>query len=221
MSTEQVARLLADFDRQEPSKGRSRVVPFDHALHSNTKAQPPKPVAPPPEDDAYQRGLSAGYATARTEYERKLNDEREKFETRLGEERSDLLNETAARIADNIEDVGKQLEARIAGVTARILEPLISSAVQRQAAASFVEKLSSITGDSQAASANNRAVRIDRTGAEQTRRALDRGRASRRAGGRSVCRRGPDRPRNPGEDLGRTIEIRGSRLRWLIRTKPS
>lgn len=148
MSTEQVARLLADFDRQEPSKGRSRVVPFDHALHSNTKAQPPKPVAPPPEDDAYQRGLSAGYATARTEYERKLNDEREKFETRLGEERSDLLNETAARIVDNIEDVGKQLEARIAGVTARILEPLISSAVQRQAAASFVEKLSSITGDS-------------------------------------------------------------------------
>lgn len=148
MSTEQVARLLADFDRQEPSKGRSRVVPFDHALHSNTKAQPPKPVGPPPEDDAYQRGLSAGYATARTEYERKLNDEREKFETRLGEERSDLLNETAARIADNIGDVGKQLEARIAGVTARILEPLISSAVQRQAAASFVEKLSSITGDS-------------------------------------------------------------------------
>lgn len=148
MSTEQVARLLTDFDRQESSKGRSRVVPFDHALHSNTKALPPKPAAPPPEDDAYQRGLSAGYATARTEYERKLNDEKQKFEARLGEERSDLLNETAARIAGNIEDVGKQLEARIAGVTARILEPLISNAVQRQAAASFVEKLSSITGDS-------------------------------------------------------------------------
>jgi len=148
MSTEQVARLLADFDRPEPSKGRSRVVPFDHTLHSNAKAQPPKPAAPPPEDDAYQRGLSAGYATARTEYERKLNDEREKFEARLGEERSDLLNETAARIADNIEEIGKQLEARIAGVTARILEPLISNAVQRQAATSFVEKLSSITGDS-------------------------------------------------------------------------
>jgi vacuolar-type H+-ATPase subunit I/STV1 len=148
MSTEQVARLLTDFDRQEPPKGRSRVVPFDHALHSSTKAQPPKPAAPPPEDDAYQRGLSAGYATARTEYERKLNDEKEKFDVRLGEERSDLLNETAARIADNIEEVGRQLEARIAGVTARILEPLISNAVQKQAAASFVEKLSSITGDS-------------------------------------------------------------------------
>lgn len=148
MSTEQVARLLTDFDRQESSKGRSRVVPFDHALHSNTKALSPKPAAPPPEDDAYQRGLSAGYATARTEYERNLNDEKEKFEARLGEERSDLLNETATRIAGNIEEVGKQLEARIAGVTARILEPLISNAVQRQAAASFVEKLSSITGDS-------------------------------------------------------------------------
>lgn len=148
MSTEQVARLLTDFDRQESSKGRSRVVPFDHALHSSTKAQPSKPAAPPLEDDAYQRGLSAGYATARTEYERKLNDEKEKFDVRLGEERNDLLNETAARIADSIEDAGKQLEARIAGVTARILEPLISNAVQRQAAASFVEKLSSITGDS-------------------------------------------------------------------------
>ena len=148
MSTEQVARLLADFERQEPSKGRSRVVPFDHTLHSNAKAQPPKPAAPPMDDDAYQRGLSAGYATARAEYERKLNDEKEKFDVRLGEERNDLLNETAARIADSIEEVGKQIEARIAGVTARILEPLISNAVQRQAAASFVEKLSSITGDS-------------------------------------------------------------------------
>jgi len=146
MSTEQVARLLADFDRQEPAKSRSRVVPFDHALHSNAKAQP-KPAAPP-EDDAYQRGLSAGYATARTEYERKLNDEKEKFDVRLVEERSDLLNETAVRIAGNIEEVGRQLEARIAGVTARILEPLISTAAQKQAAASFVEKLSSITGDS-------------------------------------------------------------------------
>ena len=43
MSTEQVARLLANFDRPEPSKGRSRVVPFDHALHSNPKVQPKPP----------------------------------------------------------------------------------------------------------------------------------------------------------------------------------
>jgi vacuolar-type H+-ATPase subunit I/STV1 len=146
MSTEQVARLLTNFDRHEPSKGRSRVVPFDQALHSNTKPQP-KPAAPP-EDDAYQRGLSEGYAAARAEYERKLDDEKDKFDARLGEERQDLLNETAATIASNIAEVGHQLEARIAGVTARILEPLISSVVQKQAVASFVEKLSSVTGDS-------------------------------------------------------------------------
>lgn len=152
MSTEQVARLLANFDRQEPSKGHSRVVPFDHALHSSTKMQPsaksqPKPAAPP-EDDVYQRGLSEGYAAARAEYEQKLNDETDKFSARLGEERNDLLNETAARIANDIAEVGNQLEAKIAGVTARILEPLISSVVQKQAVASFVEKLSSVTGDS-------------------------------------------------------------------------
>ena len=48
----------------------------------------------------------------------------------------------------DIAEIGNQLEPKIAGVTARILEPLISSAVQKQAAASFVEQLSSVTSDS-------------------------------------------------------------------------
>ena len=148
MSAEKVARLLTDFDRPEPAKSRSRVVPFDHSLHSNPKAQPKPPPPVPPEEDAYQRGLSEGYATARTEYEQKLNDETSRFSARLGEERHDLLNETAAKIASEIAEVGNQLEARIAGVTARILEPFITSAVQKQAVATFVEKLSSLTSDS-------------------------------------------------------------------------
>lgn len=149
MSAEKVARLLTDFDRPEPAKSRSRVVPFDHSLHSNPKAQPkPPPPVVAPEEEAYQRGLSEGYATARTEYEQKLNEETSRFDTRLGEERHDLLNETAARIASEIAEVGNQLEARIAGVTARILEPFITSAVQKQAVATFVEKLSSLTSDS-------------------------------------------------------------------------
>ena len=38
MSSEKVARLLADFDRQEPQKARSRVVPFDHAQHSSCES---------------------------------------------------------------------------------------------------------------------------------------------------------------------------------------
>ena len=59
-----------------------------------------------------------------------------------------MLNEAADSIASNIAEIGNQLELRIAGVTARILEPLISSVVQKQAVASFVEKLSSVTGDS-------------------------------------------------------------------------
>jgi hypothetical protein len=144
MSAEKVALLLADFDRPD-LKGRGRVVPFDHALHSGPKLQP-KP-APPPEDDGYQRGISDGYAAAAAEYEAKLNDERERFNARLEEQRCDLLNENAANIANSVLEVGSQLEARIAGVTARVLEPLISNAVQRQAVAGFVEKLSSFTTD--------------------------------------------------------------------------
>ncbi len=39
MSAEQVARLIADFDRPEPPKTRSRVVPFDHLHHSSVQPQ--------------------------------------------------------------------------------------------------------------------------------------------------------------------------------------
>jgi hypothetical protein len=146
MSADKVALLLADFDRQD-LKGRGRVVPFDHALHSGSKHQPKPAPPPPPEDDGYQRGISDGYAAAAAEYEAKLNDEKERFSARLEEERTNLLNEGAARIADSVLEVGSQLEARIAGVTARILEPLISNAVQRQAVAGFVEKLSAVASD--------------------------------------------------------------------------
>jgi hypothetical protein len=59
-----------------------------------------------------------------------------------------LLNETAGKIAGDIAEIGNQLETKIAGVAARILEPFISSALQKQAVATFVEQLSSLTSDS-------------------------------------------------------------------------
>jgi hypothetical protein len=146
MSSDKVARLLTDFDRSDPQKGRSRVVPFDHAQHSNPKPQP-RP-APPPEDDPFQRGRSVGYATALAEFEQKLDDERQKFSVQLEEERREMQNGLAVKIANDIEQVGSELEAKIAGVTARILEPFISGAVQKQAVTTFVEQLTSITSDS-------------------------------------------------------------------------
>jgi flagellar biosynthesis/type III secretory pathway protein FliH len=149
MSSEKVARLLTDFDQQEPLKSSSRVVPFDYAQHS-ARSQP-KPAAvppPPPEDDGYQRGRAEGYASALAEFEQKLDYERSKMDAQLDEQRHQLLEETAERVAGAIADVGDQLETKIAGVTARLLEPVISGAVQRQAVASFVEKLSSLATDS-------------------------------------------------------------------------
>ena len=65
----------------------------------------------------------------------------------LTEERDKLLNDTAAKIARDIAEIGNQLETKIAAVTARVLEPFISSAVQKKAVASFVEQLSSLTSD--------------------------------------------------------------------------
>ena len=184
MSSEKVARLLTDFDRQEPQKGRSRVVPFDHAQHSNPKMQPKPPV---PSAQRRMMRTSAGDPRATppraAEYEQKLNDETEQVRARLAEERDKLLNETAAKIASDIAEIGNQLETKIAGVTARVLEPFISSAVQKQAVASFVEKLSSLTADARRPTlSNNGPIRIAGAGAEQARRPLDRSRTSCRAG---------------------------------------
>jgi hypothetical protein len=148
MSSEKVARLLASFDQPEPQKARSRVVPFDHAQHSSPKVQP-KPASSPPssDDDAYQRGRSNGYATALAEFEQKFADEKHRLSMQFVEEKHNLLNEMAAKIAGDIADAGVQLEAKIAGVTARILEPFISNAVQKQAVATFIEQLASVASD--------------------------------------------------------------------------
>ena len=98
---------------------------------------------------------------------------------RLTEERDKLLNDTAARIARDIAEIGNQLETKIAAVTARILEPFISSAVQKKAVASFVEQLSSLTTDSSPSDPTNiRTIRSAGAGAEQARRPLDRSRTS-------------------------------------------
>ena len=123
MSSEKVARLLTDFDLPDQQKGRSRVVPFDHTQHSSTKPQPKPPVPPAQrEDDAYQRGRTEGYAAAAAEYEQKLNGESQKLRAVLTEERDKLLNDTAAKIARDIAEIGNQLETKIAAVTARVLE---------------------------------------------------------------------------------------------------
>lgn len=146
MSTEKIARLLTDFDRREQQSGPSRVVPFDHTRHSATKA-PPKPAAHR-EDDPYQRGKVEGHAAALAEYEQKLVDERYRLNAQLTEERDRLLDETAGKIATGIAEIGNQLEAKIAQVVARVLEPLVVNVMQKQAIATFVEQLSSVTSDS-------------------------------------------------------------------------
>jgi hypothetical protein len=163
MSAEKVARLIADFDRPEPAKSQSRVVPFDHLHHSAVRPQhqpliekQPRASQPQPlvekkpavvVDDGYERGLTDGYASAKLEFDHKLEQERQAFAARAAEDRQQLLNETAAKIAADVTEAGQELQHKIAGVTARILEPIIVSVAQKQAVANFVEHLSSIATD--------------------------------------------------------------------------
>lgn len=163
MSAEKVARLIADFDRPDTVKPRSRVVPFDHLHHSAVRPQhqpliEKQPRAPQPqplvekkpavvEDDGYERGLADGHAKAKAEFEQKLDEERQALAAQASDEREQLLNETAARLAADVTEAGNELQNRIAGVIARILEPMITSAAQKQAVASFIDHLSSITTD--------------------------------------------------------------------------
>lgn len=163
MSAEKVARLIADFDRPDTVKPRSRVVPFDHQHHSVVRPQlqplvekQPRALQPQPlvekqpavaENDGYERGLADGYANAKAQFEQKLEQERQAFAAQAAEERQQLLNETAAKLAADVTAAGNELQSRIAGVTARILEPMITSVAQKQAVASFIDHLSSITTD--------------------------------------------------------------------------
>jgi hypothetical protein len=153
MSAEKVARLIADFDRPEPAKPRSRVVPFDHLHHSTVRPQHQplveKPRAPPPpiiapEDEAYDRGLADGHAKAMAEFEQRLAQDRHAAAVEAEEERQRLLDDVATKLATDLIETGTMLQARIAGAAARILEPLVNGLIQAQAVAHFVEHLGAI-----------------------------------------------------------------------------
>lgn len=104
-----------------------------------------QPVAPA--DDGYERGLAEGYAVAKAEFDKKLEQDQQTFADRVAEERQNLLNETATKLAADVTDAGNELQSKIAGVTARILEPMILNIAQRQAVNNFIDHLSSIATD--------------------------------------------------------------------------
>ncbi len=77
------------------------------------------------EDDGYERGRAEGYASALAEFEQRIEQEKQALQAQAAEERQRLLNETAAKLAGDIAEMGDQLQGRIKGVAARLLEPLI------------------------------------------------------------------------------------------------
>lgn len=100
-----------------------------------------------PDEDGYERGLAEGYAVAKAEFEKKLEQEKQSLADQIVEERQKLLNETATKLAADVTEAGNELQSKIAGVAARILEPMILNVAQRQAVNNFIDHLSSIATD--------------------------------------------------------------------------
>jgi hypothetical protein len=100
-----------------------------------------------PEDGGYERGLAEGYAVAKAEFEQSLERERQALTEQAADERQKLLSETAAKLAADVMEAGNDLQNKIAGVAARILEPMIFNVAQKQAVTNFIDHLSSITTD--------------------------------------------------------------------------
>jgi hypothetical protein len=119
--------------------------PRSSQLQPLVDKQPKQPVVA--EDNGYERGLAEGYNAAKAEFELKLEREKQAFAEQAADDRQKLLNETAAKLAADVTQVGNELQNKIAGVTARILEPMIFNAAQKQAVTNFIDHLSSIATD--------------------------------------------------------------------------
>lgn len=88
-----------------------------------------------------------GREAARLEHEEELRNERERFETRLAEERQAWAREQGGELAKGIEAGFTRIEAAIAEVTARLLEPVIIEEARRTALADLRETLGGLLAD--------------------------------------------------------------------------
>jgi len=144
MSARTIGHLLTEFDPNGRVKAHDRIVPFERKLQS---------VAAQAEEvarktiEAYQRGTSDGHAGALTEYENKLAEEKVRYTVKLAQERERWSKEQSSIIAQGVSDACRELEANIASVVARILEPFLAGAIRREAIAALVDHLSVLASD--------------------------------------------------------------------------
>ena len=79
---------------------------------------------------ARENGFAEGIASANSEWEAKLAQERQAFEMRLATERENWAREEGEKLAEKIQAALAEIESNIAGCVARILKPMIIEATR-------------------------------------------------------------------------------------------
>lgn len=97
-------------------------------------------------DDAYDRGFAAGKAEALKELEKRLEEQRDYHNQQLTLERFTWGKRESDKLAAQIGDGLKEIEARISGIVARILRPFIAEAIHRQAISELTSALEALLG---------------------------------------------------------------------------
>jgi hypothetical protein len=97
--------------------------------------------------EAYQRGQRDGRAAAIAEYDARVTELASRGEKQLTDERSRWNTEQAEPIAAGLSRGFQELESRLAGSIARLLEPLVGRMIMRQAVDAFVGELAALVSD--------------------------------------------------------------------------
>jgi hypothetical protein len=145
MIAQPVARYLARFGPSEVDE--VPVGPTAPSLTAPFEATPVRDI-----DaliaSARAEGFSEGQGAAAAAAEARLAQENSAFDQRLEASRQAWSDEQADRLAELLRGAVGQLEANIAGPTAEILHPFVTTALRERAVADLADAVTDITRDS-------------------------------------------------------------------------
>ena len=98
-------------------------------------------------EEAHTRGVEAGRTAARTEFLTEFAKQRTNFDRQLAAERQRWVAEEGARIADTLLAELRELEARIAETTARVLKPFLAAQLRERAIADLCADIEAVIGN--------------------------------------------------------------------------
>jgi hypothetical protein len=110
---------------------------------------PDEPVAEDPVDllqAARDEGVAEGYATARSECDVQLLQERQAFEARLAAERDKWTRQESEKLGGAVKAAFAEIESNIAGSVERVLTPFVVEALRRKMIDLLAENVAILLG---------------------------------------------------------------------------